>query len=186
MGDDRRASEWVLFHWVVNIAALRFVHNSFQRDTFDLFLNTAGGANVKCGMPITIRLGAVILTGVFIGTINAMPSEQQLPRKAKKIPWRGAEHIVSSRVLHGRVSAWDLERAHGKLIWSFDIVKPATSEVAEMQVDARTEKVVSIKTESPGGQATEAALDRNQQGHRAGLSFLLRYNYLREGGASQQ
>ena len=84
-------------------------------------------------------------------------------RKQQKSTRSEAERIALSKVPDGRVSSGELEREHGTLIWSFDIAKPGTRNINEVQVDAKTGKIVSVKTETPKDQAAEAAADKNKK-----------------------
>jgi Predicted membrane protein len=58
-------------------------------------------------------------------------------RKQQKSTRSEAERIALSKVPDGRVSSGELEREHGTLIWSFDIAKPGTRNINEVQVDAK-------------------------------------------------
>jgi hypothetical protein len=46
------------------------------------------------------------------------------------------------------------------LIWSFDIARPGSRAITEIQVDAKTGKIVSLQTESVRDQAKEAKADK--------------------------
>lgn len=58
------------------------------------------------------------------------------------------------------IQAAELEKENGLLIWSFDIAKPKSRDIAEVQVDAISGKIASVKTETPAAQAKEAKADR--------------------------
>jgi uncharacterized membrane protein YkoI len=113
-------------------------------------------------MKITIGLAAAALVVGFLCGADAAPSEEQLAKEAK-ITRNEAEHIALSKVPDGRVSSGELERERGRLIWSFDIAKPGTRDIDEVQVDAKTGKVVSVKTETPKDQTEEAAADKKKK-----------------------
>jgi uncharacterized membrane protein YkoI len=113
-------------------------------------------------MKITIGSAVAALAFVFLCRVDAAPSEKQLAKEAK-ITRSEAEHIALSKVRDGRVSSGELEREHGTLIWSFDIAKPGTRDINEVQIDAKTGKVVSVKTETPKDQAAEAAADKTKK-----------------------
>jgi uncharacterized membrane protein YkoI len=109
-----------------------------------------------------IASAVAVLAFVFLCRVDAAPSEKQLAKEAK-ITRSRAEHIALSKVPDGRVSSGELEREHGTLIWSFDIAKPDTRAINEVQVDAKTGKVVSVKTETAKDQAAEAAADKKKR-----------------------
>jgi hypothetical protein len=48
-------------------------------------------------------------------------------------------------------------------VWSFDIGTNNTKNVTEVQVDAKSGKIVSVKTETPVDQAREAAAEKESQ-----------------------
>ena len=60
----------------------------------------------------------------------------------------------------GDVKSAELEREHGKLVYSFDI--KTTSGIREIQVDANTGVIVSDEVESPADEAKEASKERNK------------------------
>ena len=90
-------------------------------------------------------------------TLSAAPGDQA------KISKQEAQKIALARVPDGTIKSAELETEHGKLIWSFDIAKPDTRDINEVQVDAKTGKVVSVKTETPKDQAEEAAADKKKK-----------------------
>ncbi len=109
-------------------------------------------------MKTRISTAAIVLALICAGSLKAASSEKQLEKEAK-ITRNQAEHLALAKVSHGKVSTAELEREHGILIWSFDITQPGTRNISEVQVNAKTGKVVSVKTETPKDQAAEAAAD---------------------------
>lgn len=67
-----------------------------------------------------------------------------------------AEAIALHRSKGGTVKSSELEKEHGKLVWSFDISKPGTKNITEVLVDAKTGEVVSVAVETPADEAAEA------------------------------
>ncbi len=59
----------------------------------------------------------------------------------------------------------ELEREHGKLIWSFDLTTPKTKEITEVAVDAKTGKVIDVHVETAKDEAKEAAEDKKAEKH---------------------
>lgn len=78
------------------------------------------------------------------------PSDATVPR-AK------AEATALARVKGGKIKEGELEREHGKPIWSFDIAQPHTTDIREIGVDAKTGAIVSEETETAAQEAAEAA-----------------------------
>lgn len=70
-----------------------------------------------------------------------------------------ARTVALSAVHAGTILSAELETEHGKLVWSFDIKSPKTAVVTEVQVDARTGRIVSRKLESINDQRREAQAD---------------------------
>ncbi len=74
-----------------------------------------------------------------------------------KISKTQAEKTALAKVHHGKVKSSELEKEHGKLVWSVDITKHGTKNITEVQVDAMTGKVVGVETETPEQEAKEHA-----------------------------
>ena len=55
-----------------------------------------------------------------------------------------------------------LETEHGRLVWSFDIASPDTSDITEVQVDAKTGEIVSVEKETPAQQQAEKQADEKK------------------------
>ena len=72
-----------------------------------------------------------------------------------------AKQGALGKVPNGMVKSAELEREHGKLIWSFDVAQSGKSGVTEVQVDAVTGRVVSIRHESASKESSEAGTDAN-------------------------
>jgi hypothetical protein len=71
---------------------------------------------------------------------------------------------ISQRCSHGsaRVNEFPLEQEHGKLIWSFDIARDGSKNITEVQVDAKTGKIVSTRIETPDKQRREAIAEKKE------------------------
>lgn len=59
-----------------------------------------------------------------------------------------------------KVKEVELEEEDGRLVWSFDLVTEHSTDVTEIQVDAKSGKIVSTKTESAADEADEAKADK--------------------------
>jgi hypothetical protein len=73
-----------------------------------------------------------------------------------------ARATALAKVPGGKVQAAELEREHGKLIYSFDIRVPHKSGIEEVQVDAITGEVVSMTHESPKAEGKEARQEKQE------------------------
>ena len=76
-----------------------------------------------------------------------------------KVTEAQATTTALAQIPHGIVKSAELEEEHGRLVWSFDIAKPSTKGVTEIQVDARTGKIASVKKETVAQEAKEAKTD---------------------------
>lgn len=65
----------------------------------------------------------------------------------------------------GTVESGELEREHGRLVYSFDI-RNERGTISEVQVSAINGRVVSVTEETPAQEAAERAADRRQQRRR--------------------
>ena len=64
---------------------------------------------------------------------------------------------------HARIKEAELEREKGLLIWSFDIATRGTKDITEVQVDAKSGAIVSVKTESARDEAREKREDSEKE-----------------------
>jgi hypothetical protein len=116
---------------------------------------------------ICSALAAVLLTGcVSVKCCKCGCEKKRHPNKEAKLM---AEAKVSkadagktalAKVPSGTIKEGELEKEHGKLIWSFDITTPDTKDITEVNVDAITGDVVSVEKESAENEAREAAEDK--------------------------
>jgi uncharacterized iron-regulated membrane protein len=83
-----------------------------------------------------------------------------------KISAEAARATALARVPNGTVQKYELEREHGKLVYSFDIEVPGKSGIEELQVNAITGKVVSQKHETPAQEAKEARGEKAEKARK--------------------
>ena len=96
-------------------------------------------------------LGLVCAMGTAFA---AEPSHAALMPQAK-VSEAQASSTALAKVPSGVVKSSELENEKGKLVWSFDISQPSAKGVTEIQVDALTGKIVSLKTETPAQERKE-------------------------------
>ena len=82
-------------------------------------------------------------------SVNAFAKAKPKITKAK------AQAIALQRAA-GRVEASELEKEHGKWVYSFDI-RNSKGTITEVQVEAYTGKIVSVKEEDAAAEAKEKA-----------------------------
>jgi uncharacterized membrane protein YkoI len=101
---------------------------------------------------------AVLAFATLLGVTPLMAAnasnDQARMQKEAKVSMRHAREIALRKVPGGRIDSAELEREHGKLIYSFDI-KTAKPGVTEVQVSAISGSIVSIKHESPAHEKAE-------------------------------
>ena len=77
--------------------------------------------------------------------------------KEAKITEEAAAAVARKRVPKGSIEAVELEREKGKLMYSYDIKTPGKSGIDEVNVDAKTGKIIGFSHESPAKEKKEAA-----------------------------
>ena len=112
---------------------------------------------------ITSLIAVALLGGSSTFTLGAAEETQAALKAQAKITQPEAEKTALAKVPDGKIKAAELEKEHGKLIWSFDISMLKSRNITEVQVDAKTGKIVSTQVETPKDQAREAAADKKQK-----------------------
>lgn len=108
---------------------------------------------------LQLALFLVLVTGVSFSVAFAAKPQPELKMQAK-ISQEDAAKTALAKVPDGKVQAAELEKEHGKLIWSFDISMPKSKNITDIQVDAMTGKIVSTQIKTPADHAKEAAVDK--------------------------
>jgi hypothetical protein len=94
---------------------------------------------------------AVLSLATLLGVTPLMAAnvsnDQVKMQKEAKVSMAHAREIALGKVPGGKIDSAELEREHGKLIYSFDI-KTGKPGVTEVQVSAISGSIVSIKHES--------------------------------------
>ena len=109
---------------------------------------------------ITSLIAVAFMIGLSTFTLRAAEETQAELKTQAKITRAEAEKTALAKVPDGKIKAAELEKEHGKLIWSFDISMPKSKNITEIQVDAKTGKIASTQVETPKDQAAEAAADK--------------------------
>jgi uncharacterized membrane protein YkoI len=109
---------------------------------------------------LTIALAAgALATAGFAANPASAPRRDIPPVLAKqaKIGLDAARATALAKVPDGTVRSEELEREHGKLIYSFDIAVPGKPGVEEVNVSAMNGKVINKHHESARDEAREEA-----------------------------
>jgi hypothetical protein len=94
--------------------------------------------------------------------LAAEPSQAQLQAQAR-VSQEQATRTALVRVPNAKVHSAELEREHGRLVWSFDLAQQGKAGATEIQVDAITGKIVSVKQETAAEEATEARKEAQEK-----------------------
>jgi uncharacterized membrane protein YkoI len=99
-------------------------------------------------MKKTFLISGLLLSLLIAGCKSEQHKNTHLEAQAK-VSKVDAEKIALSQTPNGTVKEAELEKEHGKLIWSFDIATPNSKEITEVAVDAMDGKVISVEKETP-------------------------------------
>ena len=113
---------------------------------------------MKIQRTLLSMLIAGLCAGLLITPAIAKDKKDKSKLEAKaKISQEEAQKIALAKVPNGTVKSAELEKEHGKLVWSFDITTPDSQDITEVLVNAKTGAVVSVEKESAESEAQEKA-----------------------------
>jgi uncharacterized membrane protein YkoI len=92
---------------------------------------------------------------------NKEASQAKLMAEAK-VSKEAAQQTALAKVPNGTIKEAEIEKEHGKLVWSFDVATPDTKDITEVNVDAVTGDVVSVEKEAAESEAKEAAGEKDK------------------------
>ena len=123
----------------------------------------------------TLAAAALLTTGAALSPLVAQAPQQHtykrdLPPALSKeatVSEANAAKTAEERVKNGRIEAVELENERGKLIYSYELKVPGKAGVEEVNVDARTGKVMSAEHESMKTEKKEAAQEKKEATHKA-------------------
>ena len=105
-------------------------------------------------------VGSVTVVAWTATADSGVEKSQAVLEKQATVTEVQARDMALAKVLKGTIKSSELEKENRKLIWSFDIATPGTRNITEVQIDARTGKVVAIQIESPAEQGKEAQSEK--------------------------
>src|SRR5215469_16668261 len=119
-------------------------------------------------MKIKTTIGMVLAAVLLAGCASEEHGESKEAKQSKymseaKVSQADAQAIASAQVPNGTVKESELEKEHGKLIWSFEMATPDSTDITEVNVDAISGKVVSMDKEKPEDEAKEAAGEKKDK-----------------------
>jgi uncharacterized membrane protein YkoI len=112
-------------------------------------------------MKIKYIIGIVMTAGVLAGCMTERSEANKEAKQAKlmaeaRVSKADAQATAMAQVSNGTIREGELEKEKGKLIWSFDIATPGTTDITEVNVDAMTGTIVSTEKEKAEDEAKEA------------------------------
>ena len=120
------------------------------------------------GISILTAMAAITFTTPSAGAqaaARAVPARQETMKQLKaeaKVSEQVARATALAQVPGGKVQSGELEREHGKLLYSFDISTKGKTGIDEVQVDAITGTVLSNTHETPAMEKAEAKADAKE------------------------
>ncbi len=109
-----------------------------------------------------------LAAGLFAGCVSEKEDsdEQGSDKQARlmseaKVSKDDAEETALAKVPNGTLKECELEKEHGKLIWSFGFATPDTQNITEVNVDAINGGIVNIETETPEKENKEGDNDKD-------------------------
>jgi hypothetical protein len=109
-----------------------------------------------CIMSTMTRILGCVLA-VTLATVAIAKTETPKLSRAQ------AQKIALARV-PGTVASAELEKEHGKLVWSFDI-RTSRSGITEILVNANDGSIVAVQHETPAKEAAEKAKEKKEKKH---------------------
>ena len=100
---------------------------------------------------------SVVAAGLLVGLtacVSESAKQAELESQAK-VSKADASRTALGKAPGGTIKEAEIEKEKGKLVWSFDIATPGTSDITEVNVDAMTGDVVSVETEKAEKEAKE-------------------------------
>jgi hypothetical protein len=107
-------------------------------------------------------LSLTLVAGGIAGCATKEQKQAKLQSEAK-ISRADAEKIALAKAPGGTIKEGEIEKEKGKLIWSFDIATPGTSDITEVNVDAITGEVVSVDKESAEKESKEKKEEKEEK-----------------------
>jgi uncharacterized membrane protein YkoI len=95
-------------------------------------------------MKIPVAPCLIVAAGLLAGCQTENESQLQAQAKISKAD---AQAIALTKVPNGTVKDCELEREHGKIIWSFDLTTPDSKDITEVNVDATSGEIVNTEHE---------------------------------------
>ncbi|MDT4898904.1 MAG: hypothetical protein QOH25_3981 [Acidobacteriota bacterium] len=110
---------------------------------------------------LSVALGAGAFAATMtVGTRSGQDNKQARLAKQAKITMEQAREIALKRA-PGTIEEGELEKEHGKLVYSFDI-RNSQGTITEVQVNAKNGSIVSVEEENAQAEAEEKRKDKQK------------------------
>jgi uncharacterized membrane protein YkoI len=147
--------EW----WCVHIVVAGYVRRKSSGKSKTTNKIKIRHRSMKSKNIIKSLLTAAVVAGLSLNAAFAKDKNQSELEAKAKITKADAEKTALTKAPDGMVKDAELEDEDGKLVWSFDIARPGSKDITEVQVDAITGAIVSVEIEKPKDQKKEAKED---------------------------
>lgn len=111
---------------------------------------------------------STVLFAATSGSVSAQEHKDKVnPKLAKqaKITMAQAREIARNKVPSGKIEDAELEKEHGKLVYSFDI-RNEKGTITEVQIDAKTGSIVSVEEENKAAEQKEKQQEKQEKAGR--------------------
>jgi hypothetical protein len=122
----------------------------------------------RFALSLTLALLSVPASGFATTSSSGAHPAHSSPKP--RVTESAARAIAMARVPGAQVKSHELEREHGKLVYSYDLAVPGKSGIEEVQVDARTGKIVAVEHETPKAEQREKAQEQKAPRKGTGTS----------------
>ena len=120
-------------------------------------------------MKIKMIVCSALATSLLVGCVSEkhehddkQVKQAELVAQAK-VSKDDALKTALAKVPNGTIKEAELEKEHGKLIWSFDVATPDSKDITEVNVDAITGDIVSTEKETSEDQEKEQKDKKNDK-----------------------
>ena len=122
---------------------------------------------VRSIMQTLFAAGAIAAASTTLAAQGQAPTyKRDLPAdlvKQATVSEANAAATVAARLPKGRIQAVELEEEDGRLIYSYEVKIPGRSGIEEVNVNAKTGKVVSTEHETPASERKEAKTEKAEK-----------------------
>jgi len=94
-----------------------------------------------------IFIPSLIIAGLLIILASGCASSQAELHAQAKISKADAEKTALTKAPGGTIKETELEKEHGRLVWSIEISTPGDRDLTEVHVDAITGQIVAVEKE---------------------------------------